>query len=271
MDSGKLKNFIIILLLLLNLFFLLFVVYQEGRSRQYEAAARADIIGALEKNGIAVAEDTVPWDQSPPPLMVTRDRDREAQLAKNLLGEVQVENGDYSGVVVVYQGQAGSLRFSRGGEFSLRLTQAQPVDGALEAHAVSLLEKLDFQGVILASNDQGRVTLCQTLNGYPVFTCQAEAVYENGFLLRLEGSRLAGAAEAYPNGDQSLKATTLLLRFLQGIQERELSCGKIDRITPGYLHTAGLASYATLTPAWRLETDGGDYILNCATGELTVW
>lgn len=271
MDSAKLKNFIIMLLLLLNLFFLLFVVYQEGQSRRYEAAAQEDMVAVLQKNGIAITADVVPWEQAPPPLMVTRDREREADLAQNLLGQIQEESSGDSGVVVTYVGERGSLQFSRGGEFSLRLQQDQPVDGALASHTLSLLEKLDFQGLLLPSTDQDRVMACQTLNGYPVFTCQAEAVYAEGTLVRLEGSRLAGTAVAYPKGDKSLKATTLLLRFLHGVQERELTCGEIYTITPGYLHAAGLSSYVTLAPAWQLETDGGDYILNCATGELTVW
>ncbi len=271
MESTKLKNFIIVLLLLLNLVFLFFVGHQERQSRQYEASTRENTTKILKNNGIDLLEDIIPWEDDLPPLKVTRDREREAQLAQELLGEVQAPRDTG---FVLYEGARGKLHISRSGEFTLTLNEPEPAGDNWQESALTLLRGLDFQGQVihaeLLGNGGKRATIWQVLDGHPVFNCQVEANWDANGLLELEGRRLNGKAEEDAAGGSRLEVTTLIIRFLDGLRERDTTCSEIRSITPGYLYAAGLTPYATLTPAWYLETDNGDYLLDCTSGKLSL-
>lgn len=271
MESTKLKNFIIILLLLLNLFFLFFVGYQERQSRRYEASIRENTMQILQKNGIAVEENAIPWEDDLTPRKVTRDREREAQLAQELLGGVQPPRDTG---LVLYEGARGKLHVSRSGEFTLTLNDPVPAGNDWQDSALALLRGLDFHGQVihaeLLGNGEKLAVIWQILDGDPVFNCQVEANWDRDGLLELEGRRLNGSAEEDPGGGTRLEVPTLMIRFLDGLRERDLKCSEIVSIRPGYLFSAGLTSYATLTPAWYLETDCGNFILDCTTGKMSL-
>lgn len=61
---------------------------------------------------------------------------------------------------------------------------------------------------------------------------------------------------------------TLVVDFVAGLSEAEASCTAISRITEGYQYSSE-GTRAVLTPTWRIETDGGTFLLDCAAGELT--
>ena len=275
MEWSKIKNIILLILLSVNLFLVVLLVYEEGRSAQYLSGIRESTIQVLEKNGISVDGEILPDDLDLVALETGRDRQAERERAQALLGEVTEES---QGGSVIYQGESGQLRISRSGsEFSAQLEPgAFPLGEAEPAqHAAALLQQLGLEGQVIGIlEEEGRVcvTVRQTWQQIPVFTCLAVLVYEDGCLVQIqEGGRCLPGTPSQAGDRQSISVDTALLRFLEGIQELGDICSRITQMTPGYLmNNAGFTGSVELVPAWQFRTDSDQsYYLDALTGELS--
>ena len=63
---------------------------------------------------------------------------------------------------------------------------------------------------------------------------------------------------------------TLLVDFVQGLLKLEKTCHTITSITEGY-HYSGEGERAVLTPMWKIATDAGVFLLDCGSGELSLY
>ncbi|MDY3013796.1 MAG: hypothetical protein SOR61_01100 [Evtepia sp.] len=63
---------------------------------------------------------------------------------------------------------------------------------------------------------------------------------------------------------------TLLVDFVQGLSKLEKTCHEITSITEGY-HYSGEGARAVLTPMWKIDTDAGVFLLDCGSGELSLY
>ena len=61
---------------------------------------------------------------------------------------------------------------------------------------------------------------------------------------------------------------TLLRDFAAGLARLDTSCGAIQAIREGYRYSQE-DGHSVLTPMWRIETDHGVFLLDCASGELS--
>ncbi len=270
MERTKLKNIVIVLLLLLNLCFLLLVGGQARHRTQVEEDTRDAALAFLAEQGIFLEKEAVPWELTLSPQVSERDPGGEAALAQAILGSCTAHQ---EGNVLEYVGESGAVRFYPYGRFAVTFDRyARSLEEDLSAHARAYLEKNLGESTLAKTEEiEGgqRVTLWQTLDGAPVFTCEIRMKYQDKDLREISGWHLLGAPSPYVGGIAVKDAVTLLVQFAAEVKEAGLPVTKIETITPGYLYSIGsLSSQTILLPVWRLETDAGPLLLSCSTGEL---
>lgn len=272
MEWRKLKDIIILILLLVNGFLLVLVGARWGESQRYERSALDGVVQVLENNGIQMEQDAAAPADALVPLTIERDLDREARLARALLGD-GVEEDNRGGGLYLYRSGLGEVSIRPGGELSAQLA---PDDWwrteKPEALAISLLQDmgLDFQS---AGTDElgGRtsVRFRQLWDGVPLFSCEVEFVFEDGFLRAIQGTLLAAGQPGTEEG-RLLDLPTALLRFLDGVTATGDVCTAIRTMEPGYrASSTPLSGGVRLTAAWLVSTDTADYYLDGATGALS--
>lgn len=270
MERAKLKQIMIIVLLILNLCLLLLAGGRDRQGKLAQEELRQNTVAFLNKNGISVQEDQIPWDEPGCVQMTERSAEEERRLATAMLGTIK---NNASGIAVEYMGDRGTARFYPDGRFLLTLKEGN-ADKVLdpERHADKFLQKLGFEVARVETKTEGEQTklvFLQLAEGIPVFTCEIEVLYQNGALQSVQGWRLQGEVQPDNTKQESLTTPTLLVRFVTEIREEGYSCKEIRRITQGYVYsTGGLSSQSTLLPVWRVETDQATLLLNCVTGKL---
>ena len=272
MEWRKLKNLIILILLVVNGFLLVLVGSRWEESIRYERTALDQTVEVLRRSGIDVDLDAVSDGAGLTPITVERDLDREAQLARTLLGE-EVQGDNRGGGLYLYQGALGEVSIRSGGELS---AEFEPDDywsaEHPERHAAALLKKLGVSAEPVGTAETDRQTSLrfrQSWNGTALFSCELELVYQEGRLCSLSGTLLmaeAGTAEA----GQVLTLPTALMRFSEEITSTGDVCSAIQSMEAGYRGTAqSLSGGIRLTPVWLVSTNTAGYYLDCVTGTLT--
>lgn len=272
MEWHKLKNIILFILLVVNGFLLVLAGSRLEEAARYERMALEQTVQVLERGGIQVDLESVDPAEGLSPAMVERDLEREARIARALLGQA-AEADNRGGGLYLYRSGAGELSVRAGGELSAKLE-----DGAgwqadhPERHAAGLLRKMGIdcaQAGVTEEDGWTRVRFRQLWNGVPVFSCELEFAYRGGVLDSICGTLLtaqAGTAEA----GQTLTLPTALMRFSEEIAATGDVCTAIRSMEPGYRGTAqSLSGGARLAPVWLVTTDTARYYLDCAAGELT--
>lgn len=271
MEWRKLKNLIILILLTVNGFLLVLVGIRREESASYERSALEQTVQVLEKGGIQVDIEAIVPADGLPPMTVERDVEREARLVSALLDE-EVQGDNRGGGLYLYQGKLGEVSLRAGGELSADLSQDDHWKTARpEEHAAALLKKLGVKGALADQVDEGEDVVLrfrQSWNGAPVFSCEVEFIYRDGYLTALRGTLLM-AAEGTAEAGQALTLPTALMRFSEGLGATGDVCSAIRAMEPGYRGTVqSLSGGVRLTPVWLVTTDTANYYLDCVTGAL---
>ena len=272
MEWSKLKNIIILILLAANLFLLAMAGLQERDSVQYQEQAVEDALVVLQRNGITVAPEVIPGQMMLRSMTVQRDRELEANLAQALLGDCT--RSDLGGGRYSYANPVGSAEFRSNGNFSIvfpkGLALTEGVGNEVD-HALAIAAKIGLTGTVAEqtrSADGGiYVTLYQTWQGIPVYSCRITLQYQGGTLCSISGQRLMG--EPQPTGleENLLSIPTVLIRSLNRINDLGDICSEITQLTPGY-QMSNPAEGTRMEPVWNIVTDAGVYQLNAITGIL---
>lgn len=267
METSKLKNIVLLILLVTNLLLLLLLGTQRFQRHKSEAQALDAAIELLEEKGIAVDAGLLPRKNFPSPLTVEPNAAQEQDVFTALLGENATLT--QRGLVSYYAGAKGTAELRGDGTFYLSLLPgAYPAgEAGPERHALELMESLGFQATVTSYDGQS-VTLLQSQDGRPVFSCQAQAVYQDGSLVSVSGHRLPGSAVPSADPSDPLSLATLLTRFRSGIIESGDACGAILEAAQGYLLVSASGGEARLVPVLRVVTDANTYYVNALTGEL---
>ena len=270
MEWHKLKNIILLILLVVNGFLLVLVGSRRKEDAEYERRALEQTVQVLERSGIQVRLEAVDPADGLSPSMVERDLEREAQLARALLGQT-AEADNRGGGLYFYRSDEGELSVRAGGELSAKLEGGGQTDHP-ERRAAELLKKMGIDAEQIDVAEEGewtRVRFRQLWNGAAVFSCEIEFAYKNGVLDSIQGSLLtaqAGTAEA----GQVLTLPTALMRFSEAVGATGDVCSAIQSMEPGWRGTVQpMSGGVRLAPAWLVTTDTARYYLDCATGALT--
>lgn len=271
MEWPKLKNIVILILLLANLFLLIMVGVQEHGSVQYQEQALTNAASVLENNGIRMDRANIPSELELTPLTVVRDLESEAALATALLGTC--DTSDLGGGRYAYEGPLGWVEFRSNGNFSVTFHDdvlKVKTDGGEEDHALNLMKEVGLTAVLASREENGSrvsLTLCQTWQGMPIYSCQIVMKYEDGCLQSVAGQRLMGTPQSGSDKSELISVPTALLRILNGINDLGDICNEITAMEPGYLLTIS-ADAIRMIPMWYVTTDTGAYSLNALTGVL---
>lgn len=268
MESGKLKNLVLLILVITNLFLALLMVVQGVTSRQRQTQTLLDAVSLLADRGIAMDPDLIPREDFPVPMTLERDTEWERRMFAGLLGEDLTAT--QRGLVSYYESDLGRGEAREDGSFTLFLAPgALPLDGQeLSAHGLAALRRMGFDAQVTAAGEEA-LEVVQLWNGVPVFSCAATLRYENGALAEITGNRLAGLPSADPSQGDALSAATLLLRFRSGIIDSGDACSAITAATQGYVLSSNQAGKPRLTPVLQLETDTSLYLVDAFTGALS--
>lgn len=272
MEWRKLKNLIILILLTVNGFLLVLVGIRWEESVRYERSALEQTVQVLERGGIQVDVEAVAAADGLAPMTVERDVEREARLAGVLLDE-EVQGDNRGGGLYLYRGGLGEVSLRSGGGLSAEfLRNDHWKTDRPEDHAAALLKKLGVEGALTEQENEGEdvvLRFTQSWNGTPVFSCEVEFVYRDGYLTTLRGALLM-AADGTAEAGQALTLPTALMRFSEELGATGDVCSAIRSMEPGYRGTAqSLSGGARLTPVWLVVTDTANYYLDCVTGALT--
>lgn len=272
MEWRKLKNLIILILLTVNGFLLVLVGIRWEESVRYERSALEQTVQVLERGGIQVDVEAVAAADGLAPMTVERDVEREARLAGVLLDE-EVQGDNRGGGLYLYRGGLGEVSLRSGGGLSAEfLRNDHWKTDRPEDHAAALLKKLGVEGALTEQGNEGEnvvLRFTQSWNGVPVFSCEVEFVYRDGYLTTLRGALLM-AADGTAETGRALTLPTALMRFSEELGITGDVCSAIRSMEPGYRGTAqSLSGGARLTPVWLVVTDTANYYLDCVTGALT--
>ena len=271
MEWSKLKNVILLMLLCVNAILLLLVGSQARLNTRYQEETKEAALSVLEQGGISFLLDELPDDLTLPVVTVTRDRSNESAIASALLGEVTLQ--EQNEVRPRYSSQNGMAEFSMNGSFTITL---QPGVYTLDGHdydksSQNCLNTMGLSGTLADKRLDGSETVLtyfQNWEGAPVFSCPVTLRWQGEDLIQIEGSRLEGTA-ASSTEDALLSTSTVLVRFLAGVNAGGYVCSRIEDMTPGYLSSSTTTRQVQLTPVWRFTTDTGAYYVDALTGDFT--
>lgn len=272
MEWSKVKNIIILMLLVVNVLLLGQSAEQQRQHRKYQEEALEGAVEVLRRQGYTVETSAMHEAQEMFSLSVERDKGGEELLAQALLGTVSRTE---EGVRVVYRGEGGSSWFRSDGSFSVTLQSQQYKLNGEDAptHAKKLLTEagLPCEVVNLEELGEGRikVTVRQTWEGAPIFSCTTKLTYLDGTLTEVEGIRLVGTPVREADGRKIMDLPTALIRFMAEMRGGGHVFTRIERMTAGY-QSVSSGRRMGLRPVWEVDTDVDIRLLDGLSGALST-
>lgn len=275
MPVSKLKNLTILILLLADLALIALVIPNRTAAQRDEAARRQALCDLYQQAEIqlqpeAVA-DTVPLYV----LELKEDTGADLQAATAILGQQVLVQDDSTRYLSSYQSAAGTCRISRSGGFQAELT-GQPERRDLHKAAKKTLRAMGFDWDKLEAPVRLRagvyeVSAVQSVLGVPVFSDGLTLTYANSRLIGLEGVFFTGTRSLARVSDRAcLSAGDALVAFLSARYDLGWVGSGVLSMEQGYVRSeTAAAATVRLTPAWLLETDTGNFLVNGMTGEVT--
>lgn len=263
MESFRLKNIAIVILLLLNGFLLLLLGWQfmQIQEEREETVRQLEALYAANHLELTVSTDRLkePLDT----LTLIRSVETEKKMAARLLGD-PAEPLAMGGGIYDYVSQTGAVHFRAAGSFD-GVGLSRQVEDAQE-FASGFCREFGYRDMETETNgDETTISAVKYVADVPVQNC--------GVLFRFKGNTLTSVSGAYVSLENAvveegglMSGVTALLRFLDYRNAAGIVCGEVSDISCVY-ELQGSAP--RLTPAWRVETDAHDYLVDCATGEVT--
>ena len=264
MQWGRVKNILIVILAAINMFLLCSLGAKQWQESKRERALMADLGALLDGCGIALGEGfRLPADVELPALSVDRSRTSEEAAGAAMLGE-DMERTEREDGAVLLESSAGALEWQADGTLSGQCSTGEraPEDERQALRLARLL--LDKWG--LAPDDavytaEGRtVTMTGTAAGLPVFNRRLTLRFD-GETTAVSGLWSFGTPYTTVRASGTFcAAADALLSFAAAAQD----CTRIDAMEVGYRLQTDSSRRLQLTPTWKITTDAGEYLVDCA-------
>lgn len=270
MDTGKIKNFIIIVLALVNLFLLALYGAVRGNELAMERATYTQLRTLYEKSGITLPADLDITLKAPVGQGLIRDLTAERNMVQAVLGTCSVT--EQRGNIYAYSGPDGQASFRGTGEFDMLLAYgvADGSRGKVQA-ARNILKKMGIEPGEFVSEEvdgeQTAVTLDCKFQGSEVYNARVRFLFSGDSLMIVDGKRVFDTAAAVSE-IQTIDAGTALVRFLKESAEAGHVCTDVLSISAGYTMSVTVSGDCILSPVWHIRTNTGEYTLNAETGKL---
>ncbi|MDD6877595.1 MAG: hypothetical protein PUD44_07415 [Clostridiaceae bacterium] len=256
MDWSRAKNIVIGMLVLVNLFLLATLGYLKYTEASNFRESVNGTVRVLKSRGIEVDESLIVKLRDDRRLcVVVRSRETEADVAAAFLGETELSG---SGGSDRYRSGSGTLSWLPGGIFS----------ASFRADAASLREKLaslPLSDTASVSSDGG--TLCQYIDGYPVFNCTVGYAFGTDGSCTLSGRVCLG--EPQPASDaEPMGLCGVLIDYASIVSG--LAIERIDAIDPGWVAQTLPGAGVRLVPVWRITGSGVVTYVNALDGSAVL-
>ena len=270
MQWAKVKNVLIIILAAVNIFLLcnLGTKFWQARERERELAAHLDTLAA--GYGITLDEDLqLPKDIVLPTLSIDRSRINEEAVAAAMLG-IDMERTEKEDGAVLFEGESGFIQWQADGTLQAVYQLEKEVPQESERQLVRLAREL-LEGWGLAAEDAVYTAddMCVTMTGdeaeMPVFNREITLQFEESGQVRLSGLWCFGTPYTMAREDGiSCIASDALLEFAS----KNPACKRIESMTVGYRLLSDSSKRLQMTPTWKIETDSGEYLVDCAKNTI---
>lgn len=265
MEWKDVRRWLILLLLAADLILAGNLALQVLRAEQTLRRAVTDAVALAEVRGLSLEVGMVlEMPRQMPGYAARREDVLEQQAASTLLGG-GVEQSAPGGGVAIYQSEAGSVSFRRGGALEAIVPWTWQEFDALSCAEALETAGLHTKGALREEIAEG-ILLTQKYDDYTLFNCQLRCAQQNG-RLTLNGRWLL--ATELQEERQSLSRAQMVLE-LCALSE-ELLFSRVTEIRAGYVLQSDMPQSLNLIPAWSVETDTGTVIISCLSGKQLLF
>ena len=261
MEWKRVRNWLILLVLAVDLFLAGNLAKQWLQAEQTLRQAAADAVTIANNRGMAISLENI---LALPEEMYLYETQRSDELEQNaalaLLGE-DVLQESRGGGVSIYQTTDGELAFRRGGALELQAPWQGEDFGSLICTERLATAGMDTETALLQEYN-GAVELTQQFEGLPVFNSRLVCTCE-GDVLQVRGRWML--AEEPTAGSLGMTRAQLVLRLCDLLEARQITAP--ETVRAGYYLQSEDAQSLTLEPVWSVETEQGQLIMSCITGE----
>lgn len=265
MQWDKVKNVLIVILLAVNLFLIGNFGAKLWQNRQRAAELEANLRTLTQTYGIQLdGAFHLPQDKVLPTLSIDRSRADEEAVALAMLGE-DAERTEQEDGTVQFTSDRGKAEWRADGTVRADCTTGQ--DAPADASAALRQAKQLFSDWGLQAEDASftsdglTVTLTGTVAGQPVHNRMLTLSFEKDGSVSLTGLWSFGTPYTTVRGSGvACNAADALLEFAARVQDTT----EIDSMTAGYRMEVDSNRRLQLTPTWKIETDSGEYLVDCA-------
>ena len=265
MQWDKVKNVLIVILLAVNLFLMFNFGAKMWQDYQRGEELTADLRTLTQKYGMQLDDAfELPKDKVLPTLSIDRSRADEEKVAQAMLGE-EAERTEQEDGTVQFQSADGKVEWHADGTVQAECTTGQdaPADAA---DALRLARQL-LSGWGLQAEDESMqadgltVTMTGTVAGQPVHNRVLTLRFDEEGGVTLSGLWSFGTPYTTVRGSGvSCNAADALLEFASRAQDVQ----RIKTMTAGYRIEVDSNRRLQLTPTWKIGTDSGEYLVDCA-------
>ena len=265
MQWDKVKNVLIVILLVVNLFLIGNFGAKIWQNYQRSEELEADLRTLTQEYGRQLDDSfRLPKDKVLPILSIDRSRTDEETVAQAMLGEA-VERTEQEDGTVLFQSDSGKVEWHADGTVQAECTtgEAAPEDASAALRlARRLLSDWGLQAEDESLHADGlTVTMTGTVAGRPVHNRRLTLQFDEDGGVALTGLWSFGTPYTTVQGSGvSCNAADALLEFAARAQE----VGRIDSMTAGYRMEMDSNRRLQLTPTWKISTDSGEYLVDCA-------
>ena len=265
MQWDKVKNVLIAILLAVNLFLLGNLGIRVWQSCRRENELEANLRTLVSSSGMELAADfALPEDITLPELSLDRSRADAAAVAAAMLGD-SVEHTEQEDGTVHFESDKGTLKWHADGAVQGTYILAETAPST-EAEAMEQARKLlaawGFQAEQPMWTANGTaVTLTGVVAGLPVHNrCLTLDFSAGNGSAALSGLWSFGTPYTTVNGVSiTCSAADALLQFAADSG----TTGMIRSMRAGYRMQTDSSRRIRLTPAWKIVTDSGEYLVDC--------
>ena len=272
MDTGKIKNFVILVLAVANLFLLFVSASNAAREAEVRSAAKQELVELYARSGVSLSAPLDVYDAAPRAVELTRNMEAEMRIAEAVIGECTVVQ--QGGNIYVYNGARGDASFRGTGEFEMLLDYgvADMSGGAVDT-ASGILEDMGMERGSYTYEDEGDgeyiVTFNCRYNGVDVYNARISFLFYGESLMMISGKRVFDAPAASDQSD-ALSLGPALVRFLDEAESNGYIFTEVTGASAGYAMEVTVSGDCALSPVWYINTDAGDYTLSAVTGRLVT-
>ena len=261
MEWKKVRNWLMIMVLAVDLFLAGNLMLQALQAQQTLRQAAQNAVTIAHSRGVEISLEAVLALPTEMTVYQTQRSDGLEQAAAEALLGSDVAKESSGGGVSYYRTEEGEMAFRRGGAIEMVGPWTWAEFNARECSQALENAGFDLEGAQIEMQN-GAVSLTQGCEGLPVFNSRVICLHE-GQQLQVRGRWML--AEALTENGLGMSRAQMVLALCDLLEAQQVAL--TGTVQAGYYLQSEDAQSLTLEPVWAVETDQGQLILSCVTGE----